>query len=612
MDDLFQNLGTPGRGTHSRNRPGTEMNVAQGAAFGAAFESLPADEDEWTILDRHSGLAADVHVGKRLGTAQGQDPLRDQPPIAPNEGDVTDAMFTTQPGIVNTTPLIGGQPEDPSVSNMVIAAQLTTVEAGGVADISDQRASVGLVITPGHATVGMGPLGQTSRLAMPVIERNAGDPSALPTATHNETRYTSTPSGPGAVPVERIGTLASPPTITSVEGKTAQTTPLTVPSSDGVTIPLSLRGTENTPRPTSALAARTGSQDQMSILPASNSFAPQPTGSNGTNAIGTPDQRAAPALAPTARDTLPKIGGAEQASTQTPLLTDAKGMPHSPLTAQMREANPPSDARSTDALTPPRTTVPQPPQSSPPGSLVSAASMSASGDPDPESIFDKNHAELPRSGDSAPARTGSWAITPATAAAPVISAPMQSILSPMSGLSTMPMHPDISADPLADLDFSVQSLSATSTTAAPPSASIFAQASSATAQVVAQQVAAALSKGNPASDAPLELALDPPELGRLRMQITEIAGVMTLMIQAERPETADLVRRHLELLAREFAQEGLDAPSVHVSQEGAGDGRQHLPGDSADAAAPSTVDDPTDASPPEIGRAARSGLDLRL
>ena len=105
-----------------------------------------------------------------------------------------------------------------------------------------------------------------------------------------------------------------------------------------------------------------------------------------------------------------------------------------------------------------------------------------------------------------------------------------------------------------------------------PGAALIAHAPSSMANAAAQQIAAALS--DPARDrgAPLELALDPPELGRVRLQITELAGVMTLTIHAERPETADLMRRHLDLLAQEFAESGLDAPSVRISQEGAGNG----------------------------------------
>lgn len=63
----------------------------------------------------------------------------------------------------------------------------------------------------------------------------------------------------------------------------------------------------------------------------------------------------------------------------------------------------------------------------------------------------------------------------------------------------------------------------------------------------------------------LEIALDPPELGRVRLSFVEVNGALGLSIVAERPETADLMRRHLAVLAEEFARAGLDAPSVDIS-----------------------------------------------
>jgi flagellar hook-length control protein FliK len=131
------------------------------------------------------------------------------------------------------------------------------------------------------------------------------------------------------------------------------------------------------------------------------------------------------------------------------------------------------------------------------------------------------------------------------------------------------------------------------------------------AHAAAQQIAVALA--DPARDpnAPLELALDPPELGRVRLQITELAGIMTLTIHAERPETAELMRRHIELLSQEFAQAGLDAPSVRISQDGAG-GEGARPGErEAASTAPSSPPEAEPLSQPR-SRASNGGLDLRL
>ncbi len=105
---------------------------------------------------------------------------------------------------------------------------------------------------------------------------------------------------------------------------------------------------------------------------------------------------------------------------------------------------------------------------------------------------------------------------------------------------------------------------------APPiTAAVAPSAGAQLAQGAAQAIAAGLAdaRGNDRSGA-VEIALDPPELGRVRMSFAEIGGTLTLSILAERPETAELMRRHLDLLGQEFARSGLDAPSVRVEAHG--------------------------------------------
>ena len=55
---------------------------------------------------------------------------------------------------------------------------------------------------------------------------------------------------------------------------------------------------------------------------------------------------------------------------------------------------------------------------------------------------------------------------------------------------------------------------------------------------------------------PLEIALDPPELGQVRMVLQTSDATTTLLIIADRPETAELMRRHANFLHEAFAQEG--------------------------------------------------------
>jgi flagellar hook-length control protein FliK len=157
----------------------------------------------------------------------------------------------------------------------------------------------------------------------------------------------------------------------------------------------------------------------------------------------------------------------------------------------------------------------------------------------PETVQNRPQPALATAPAMAPARSD---ISVATSRAPEIGA--------MAGI-----------DALAPLS-AAQPFSALGSTA--PAAAL-AGTGSAMPQQIAQHIAASLPR--PVSDmgtGTLELALDPPELGRVRMSLVETAGVMTLSIVADRPETAELMRRHMDILAQEFSRAGLDAPNVRV------------------------------------------------
>ncbi|WP_224816471.1 flagellar hook-length control protein FliK [Hasllibacter sp. MH4015] len=173
--------------------------------------------------------------------------------------------------------------------------------------------------------------------------------------------------------------------------------------------------------------------------------------------------------------------------------------------------------------------------------------------------------------------------------------------------SVLPVDGTPSLDPFGLLQPQV-----THTFSATPVAPIIPHAPPSSATAIAHQIAAAMADLGPETG-PMELALDPPELGRLRLQITEVAGVLTLSIHADRPETVDLMRRHLDLLAQEFARSGLDAPSVRIAQDDGGGGN------SARHGAPRGGDDAdtneTAAPQPErtvLRVTADGGLDIRV
>lgn len=88
------------------------------------------------------------------------------------------------------------------------------------------------------------------------------------------------------------------------------------------------------------------------------------------------------------------------------------------------------------------------------------------------------------------------------------------------------------------------------------------------AQDIGRQLADAMTA---MPDRPVEIALSPEELGRVRMVITTTDGTVSLQVVAERPETLELMRRHADLLAQDLRQLGFDQLDFRFS--GQSDGR---------------------------------------
>ncbi|WP_299281324.1 flagellar hook-length control protein FliK [uncultured Tateyamaria sp.] len=80
---------------------------------------------------------------------------------------------------------------------------------------------------------------------------------------------------------------------------------------------------------------------------------------------------------------------------------------------------------------------------------------------------------------------------------------------------------------------------------------------------IAQQIAEALHK---TPGKPLELVLNPPELGRVRMILSPSDAGIVVSVVAERPETLDLMRRNIEDLGRSFEELGYEDISFSFSQ----------------------------------------------
>ncbi|MEM8537406.1 MAG: flagellar hook-length control protein FliK, partial [Pseudomonadota bacterium] len=128
-----------------------------------------------------------------------------------------------------------------------------------------------------------------------------------------------------------------------------------------------------------------------------------------------------------------------------------------------------------------------------------------------------------------------------------------------------------------------------------------------TARHAANQIAVAI--GNQPGKV-TEIQLSPDELGRVKLSLVAGDGVITLNLMAERAETQDLLRRHLDVLAQEFRNIGYSDINFSFGAEGqaqTGDGDADEPAGSVTVAP-----DETDATPSNAQLYITTGLDLRL
>jgi len=126
-------------------------------------------------------------------------------------------------------------------------------------------------------------------------------------------------------------------------------------------------------------------------------------------------------------------------------------------------------------------------------------------------------------------------------------------------------------------------------------------------QAIAGQVAVAIAG---ARERHIEVRLDPPELGRVQIQIDTSDTGLRAIVLAERPETHDLLRRHADLLERELAEAGFRDVDLGFSRGGQA---EREPGDDRPGSLAAVAARP-DAAAVAPGRTGRTdgGLDVRL
>jgi hypothetical protein len=110
---------------------------------------------------------------------------------------------------------------------------------------------------------------------------------------------------------------------------------------------------------------------------------------------------------------------------------------------------------------------------------------------------------------------------------------------------------------------------------------------------------------------PVEIALSPEELGRVRMALHPVDGGITVSFVTERSETQDLIRRHIDQLGAELRALGYGSVSFSFSGDSSS-GAYRQPPDPPAPAGPETPDPTKPDATPSALRTITTGLDLRM
>ena len=124
-----------------------------------------------------------------------------------------------------------------------------------------------------------------------------------------------------------------------------------------------------------------------------------------------------------------------------------------------------------------------------------------------------------------------------------------------------------------------------------------------TVQHIAEQIVVSVAKDDSATT---EISLDPEELGRVRLHMTVTDQTVQIVIAAERPETSDLMRRHLDVLQQEFRSLGFQSVDLGFADDGGRNSPKEAPKPTHIA-----VEIPTEDAPPQL-QLVSSGVDIRL
>jgi len=124
---------------------------------------------------------------------------------------------------------------------------------------------------------------------------------------------------------------------------------------------------------------------------------------------------------------------------------------------------------------------------------------------------------------------------------------------------------------------------------------------------VASQIVAAISNG---AGETIELRLDPPELGRVHVLMSQADGGLSAVITTEKADIGELLRRNSDLLAREFSKAGFEGATLKFAHQ---EQSSQNPAPERKFGLSNAIDEDAAASPTAQSIATQlGGLDIRL
>jgi len=201
------------------------------------------------------------------------------------------------------------------------------------------------------------------------------------------------------------------------------------------------------------------------------------------------------------------------------------------------------------------------------------------------------------------------ALTPNSSTPPALTLTQNSIGSPSADLQTKidGAHSLLVSSDILDISMSEAPRSTTQSGVVPLKPEL--------ATHVARQLVEVMAH---AGSRPTEIALSPQELGRVRMSVITEDGAITVSIIAERPETLELMRRHIDQLGQTFKTMGYESINFAFGQgedssergrENTDDRHSGNSETSLHGHAAALSDQPTVIN---LDTASKSGVDIRL